>query len=148
MRHARSESEKAVLEARTAGRELALSQAESEGLTAAMVKAEEAIGVAPSPFAAGLISHGLARHEARRVGSWYLAAWRLDRTQYETANQKQRIDQDVRLRALYSSGIGRLFWDHFGRGGNYTFAEHVNRLIAEADQEALSSNATVQGPIQ
>jgi hypothetical protein len=136
VRYARSESEKAVLEARTTGiRELSLNLAASEGLTAALVKAEEAIGAAPSPFVAELISHGLARDEARRIGSWFLAAWRLDRTQYETANQAQQIDQDDRLRAIYSRGVGRLFWDNFATRRSIPFIAHVNQLLAEADQE-------------
>ena len=62
VRYARSESEKAALEARTAGTiELSLSRAASEGLTAAVVKAEEAVGTAPRPFEAELISRGLER---------------------------------------------------------------------------------------
>ena len=136
VRYARSESEKAVLEARTTGiRELNLNMATSDGLAAAMVKAEEAFGAAPLAFAAELISHGLNRQEAHRVNMWYIAAWRLDRTQYVTANQEQRSEQDNRLRAVYSRGVGRLFWDNFARPQSSPFAEHVNQLLAEADQE-------------
>ena len=46
------------------------------------------------------------------------------------------------FRVVYSSGLGRLFWENFGPDGgrprlieSNTFADHVNRLIAEADQE-------------
>jgi len=140
VRQARSESEKAVLEARTTGiRELNLTMAASDGLVAALVKAEEALGAAPNRFEAELVSHGLGREEAHRIAAWYLATWRLDRTQYETANQEQRLDQYDRLRAIYSRGVGRLFWDNFGRRAvraRSPFTEHVNQLLAEADQEA------------
>lgn len=52
-------------------RELSLSVATSDSLSAALVKADEAIGVAPRDFEAELISHGLDRQEANRVGQWY-----------------------------------------------------------------------------
>ncbi len=114
VRHARSESENAVLESRTTGiRELQLSVATSDGLSAALVKADEAIGVVPRSFDAELISKGLDRQEAERVHRWFLATWRLDLTQYQTATQEQRIGQDDRLQTIYSSGVGRLFWDNF-----------------------------------
>ncbi len=135
--YARDESEKAVLEARTTGiRELSLSAATSD-LSAALVKADEAAGAAPRSFEAALISRGLDRQEAYRVNMWYLASWRLDFTQYETATQAQRNTQHSRLRAIYSEGVGRLFWDNFPRArqGTDPFANHVNRLIAEADQQ-------------
>ena len=137
VRYARSESEKAVLEARTSGsRELAMSAATSEGLSAALVKAWEAIGEAPGPFVAELISHGLDRQEADRVRRWYFATWRLNATQYESSNQNQRNDLSITatLRDAYSSGVGRLFWDNFPviYPG---FANHVNQLLAEADQQ-------------
>ena len=135
VRYARSESEKAVLEARTTGvRELAMSVATSEGLSAALVKAWEAIGEAPGPFVAELISHGLDRQEADRVRRWYFATWRLNATQYESSNQKHRNDFDLPLQDAYSSGVGRLFWDNFPviYPG---FSAHVNQLIAEADQQ-------------
>ncbi len=137
VRHARSESEKAVLESKTTGfSELAMSAATSDGLTGALVKAEEAVGVAPDPFQSELISHGLDRQEASRVYRWYFATWRLDRTQYETATtQEQRNDQNARLRAIYVSGVGRLFWDNFQPQAAIPFHDHVNQLIAEADQQ-------------
>ena len=67
VRHARGESEKAVLEARTTGmRELALSVATSDGLSAALVKAQEAVEGTPSPFEVALISRsGPSRSESR-----------------------------------------------------------------------------------
>ena len=138
VRLARSESENAVLESRTTGlRELVLSVATSDGLSGAIVKANEAIGAAPRPFEAELISHGLDRQEANRVYRWHLAQTRLDITQYETATQEQRITQDRRLRDIYSEGVGRLFWDTvpMGRQGIIPFTDHVNQLIAEADQQ-------------
>ena len=56
VRQARHESEKAVLQARyTRVRELSLSVAASQGLSAALVKAEEAVGEAPRAFEAELI---------------------------------------------------------------------------------------------
>ena len=136
VRHARSESEKAVLEARTTGlRELNVNAAVSEGLSAALVKAEESIGAAPRPFDAELISHGLDRQEAHRVNMWYMANWRHDLTQYETAKREQRSNQDSRLRAIYTRGVGRLFWDNFARQWSSPFTEHVNQLSAEVDRE-------------
>ena len=139
VRYARSESEKAVLEAGTIGiRELALSAATSDGLSAALVKAQEAVGAAPYPFEAELISRGLDWQEAHRLNSWYVAGWRLDATQYETATQEQRVTLDGRLRVIYFRGVGRLFWDNF-RGSvgvqNTPFADHLNALIVEADQQ-------------
>ncbi len=102
VRHARREWERAVLEARTIGvRELSLSVATSDGLSAALVKADEAIGVAPRSFEAELISKGLDRQEANRVREWFLATWRLDRTQYETATTQEQLNtQNARLRAI------------------------------------------------
>ncbi len=136
VRYARSESEKAVLEARTTGvRELSLSVATSDGLSAALVKADEALGAAPNPFEAELVSHGLDRQEAVRVSRWYLANWRLDRTQYETGMQDQRNIYDPRLRVVYSQGVGRLFWESFGRQRTDQFSAHIDQLIAEADQQ-------------
>ncbi len=138
VRQARSESEKAVLETRTTGlRELTLNAAVSEGLTAALVKAEEAVGAAPRLFEAELVSRGLDRQEAHRVNMWFLANWRHDRTQYTTTKQEQwGSEMDGRLRGVYTRGAGRLFWDHFARQWSSPFTEHVNQLIAEADQEA------------
>ncbi len=134
VRQARSESEKAVLEARTAGTiELSLSRAASEGLTAAVVKAEEAVGTAPRPFEAELISRGLDRQEAHRVYWLHLAGWRHDRAQYETAHQDSGWDS--RLRAVYTHGVGRLFWDNFARQLSNPFTEYVNQLLAEADRQ-------------
>ncbi len=136
--HARRESEKAVLQARTTGiRELSLSVATSDGLSAALVKADEAIRPARHPFEVELISHGLDNQEANRVNQFYLATWRHDVTQYETATQEQRNNQNGRLRGIYTSGVGRLFWESFGRGmqGSAPFSDHVNQLIAEADQQ-------------
>ncbi len=136
VRHARNESEKAVLQARTTGlRELTLNAAVSEGLTAALAKAEEATGAPPHPFEAELISHGLDRQEAHRVNMWFLANWRHDRTQYATTNQEEWPDLDNRMRAFYARGTGRLFWDHFARGQSSLFAEHVSQLIAEVDRQ-------------
>ncbi len=135
VRLARNESEKAVLEAKTTGiRELSLTQAASDGLTAALVKAEEAIGAPLRPFEAELISHGLNRQEARRVNSFYQANWRHDRMQYETDNQESWGGPDGRLRAVYTSGLGRLYSNL--REQDHAFAAHVNRLKAEADQES------------
>ena len=134
VRQARHESEKAVLQARYTGvRELSLSLAASQGLSAALVKAEEAVGEAPRAFEAELIAHGLDRQEAYRVYWWHLAQWRHDKTQYETGNQEQRTDQDGRLRAVYSRGVGRLFWDDFARLADDMFSQHVDQLIAEAE---------------
>ena len=136
VRHARNESAHAVLQARTTGtRELSLNLAASEGLTAALVKAEEALGAAPRPFEAELISHGLDRQEAHRVYRWHLAEWRHDRTQYETGSQEQRIDGDEKLGAVYSREVGRLFWDNFARQQSNPFTAHVNQLLAEADKQ-------------
>ncbi len=132
VRHARDESEKAVLEARTTGvRELAMSAATSEGLSAALTKAWEAVGEAPGAFAAELISRGLDRQEAERVRRWYFATWRLNATQFESSGA--RADFDVPLRDSYSRGVGRLFWDSFPPLYP-AFSDHVNRLIAEVDR--------------
>ncbi len=138
MRHARGESEKAVLEARNTGiRELSLSVATSDGLSAALVKADEAIRLVRNPFESELVEHGLDNQEASRVNQFYLATWRHDATQYETATQEQRNDQNGRLRAVYTDGAGRLFWENFPRvqRGTDPFVKHVNQLIAEADQQ-------------
>ena len=137
VRHARSESEKAVLEARTTGvRDLYLNLATSEGLSAAMVKAQEAIGDVPTAFQTELISFGLGRQEAERVSRWLVAQQRHDITTYETATPAQRNTQTGRLRMVYSSGLGRLFWEHsFARDAPSPFTTHVNQLIAEADQQ-------------
>ena len=138
VRHARHESEREVLQARTTGaRELQLSVATSDGLLAALIKAEEAIGAAPLPFQAELISHGLDRQEAHRVYRWQLAQFRVFRTDYESATQEQRGSLEFPLRVNFSSGLGRLFWDTLpaGRQGTSPFSAQVNQLIAEADQE-------------
>ena len=135
VRHARDESEKAVLEARTTGiRELGLSVATSDGLSAALVKAQEALGDSPAAFQATLIAHGLDRQEAHRVRMYYMASFRLDLTQYETATQEQRNTQATRLLGVYAGGVGRLFWDNIGRQRLEPFAAHVNHLLAEADR--------------
>ena len=137
VRYARSESEKAVLEARNgAVRELMLGVATSDGLSAAMVKALEAIGDAPRPFEAELISHGLDRQEANRVHRWHVARTRHDATLYETTTPEQRNNLRDGLRSSYSRGLGRLWWDNspFAQQG-IPFTDHVNQLIAEADQQ-------------
>ena len=139
VRYARGESEKAVREARTVGSmELALSAATSDGLLAALVKADEAIGVAPNPFQSELMSRGLDSQEAHRVLRWYQAQWGLNQTHYESANQEQRDERGGYLRASYASGVGRLFWDNpKGAVGvqNTPFADHLNAFIDEADQQ-------------
>ena len=137
VRHARGESEKAVLEARNTGvREMSLSAATSEGLLAALVKADEAIGAAPNPFQSELMSHGLDFHEARRVNHWHSAYMRLHRTQYDSSNQEQRRTLDGPLRGVYARGVGRLFWDMRSVVlRDDAFSHHVNQLIAEADQQ-------------
>ena len=73
--------------------------------------------------------------EAHRVNMWYVANWRHDLTQYETAKREQRSSLDGRLRAIYTRGVGRLFWDNFARLWSSPFTEHVNQLIAEVDRE-------------
>ena len=114
-----------------------MSAATSDGLTAALVKASEALGIAPNPFQSELISHGLDRQEVSRVHQFYFATWRLNATQYESSNQQQRDAQDGYLRRNYSRGVGRLFWETSPMGwqGTNPFTTHVNQLIAEADQQ-------------
>ena len=136
VRHARSESEKAVLEARSTGiRELSMGAASSEGLSAALVKANEATGEAPNAFQAELMSHGLDRQEATRVFLYYLATWGLDKTTYDASTPDQRNASDRRLRGVYTRGTGRLFWDNFAQQRTEPFIIHVNQLIAEANRQ-------------
>ncbi|MEJ2130829.1 MAG: hypothetical protein P8Y95_04215 [Gammaproteobacteria bacterium] len=141
VRHAREESEKAVLEARTTGiRDIALGAATSDGLSAALVKADEVVGAALRSFEAELISLGLERQEAYRVQLYYRANWRHDQTQYEHGTPEQRRTLDSRLQAIYSRGVGRLWWNTFGRGGpaSVGFVEHVSQLVEEADRQSES----------
>jgi len=140
VRHARNESANAVLQARTTGtRELFMGLATSDGLSAAMTKAMEATGSSVHPFEAELIARGLDHQEAQRVWRFYLAQSSHHRTQYQTTRGEQRRALDGGIRANYLSSLGRLFWDNFRGSGDVeyaAFAEHVNHLIAESEQEA------------
>lgn len=141
VRLARDESEKAVLEARTTGiRDIALNAATSDGLSAALVKADEIVGATPRPFEAALIARGLGRQEALRVHLWYRANWRHDQTQYEHSTPEQRRTLDGRLQTLYSQGVGRVWWETFGQGQSVSvaFVEHISQLIREADRQSES----------
>ena len=118
-----------------------MGMATSDGLAAAMTKAMEATGGSVPPFEAELITRGLDRQEAHRVWHYHFAQWRLLLTQYRITRGEQRRALDIGLRAVYVSGPGRLFWDNIRRATGSedleyaAFAEHVNQLIAEADQE-------------
>ena len=136
VRHAKNESVNAVREARATGvRELSMGIATSDGLSAAMTKAIEATS-SPHRFEAEMMSRGLDLQEAHRVFRFFLAQWRLHLTQYQTTEGAQRSAHDGVLRIVYSNGPGRLFWDNIqGQTESPSFIEHVNRLIAEADQK-------------
>ena len=144
VRHARNESTHAVLEARATGiREMSMAAATSDGLSAAMSKAFEATETPVHPFNAALVERGLDHQEAQRVWRFFFAQWFLHSTQYQTTAAEQRRALDQGFRAVYATGLGRLFWDNFygpaarqPTGEVAVFEEHVHRLIAEADQEA------------
>ena len=86
-----------------------------------------------------MMSRGLDLQEAHRVFRFFLAQWRLHLTQYQTTEGAQRNALDGVLLIVYSSGLGRLFWDdihlHQRRNESPSFTEHVKYLIAEADTE-------------
>ncbi len=136
VRHAKNESANAAREARATGiRELHMGVATSDGLAAAMTKAMEATGSYVQPFNAVLIERGLDHQEAHRVWRFFFAQWFLHSTQYQTTAAEQRRALDQGFRAVYTTGLGRLFWDNFARPQSNLFAEHVNQLLAEADVE-------------
>ena len=137
IRHARHDSANAVLESRSTGlRELHMGVAASDGLLAAMTKAMDATDTTVLPFEAELISRGLDRQEAHRVWRYFFAQWRLLITQYEKISGLERPrGMDTGLRSTYGSGLGRLFWDSAPQNDHPVYAELVNRLIAEADQQ-------------
>ncbi len=135
VRHARDESETAVLEARTTGtRELSMGVATSDGLSAALAKAFESVGQT-TPFETELTSRGLDTQEAHRVWRFFFSQWRLQLTQYMTTTGVQHSALDPALRAVYTTGVGRLFWDNFAVRTPIAFTDHVNQLIAEADEQ-------------
>ncbi len=115
--------------------------ATSDGLGAAMTKAMEATETRSiQPFVAALIERGLDHQEAQRVWRFFFAQWFYHLAQYQTTRGEQRRALDPGFRAVYAKGLGRLFWDKFSPDSrpvpvSSTFAGHVNRLIAEADEE-------------
>ena len=141
VRQARNESANVLHEARAAGiRELHMGVATSDGLAAAMTKAMEATGGYIQPFNAALIERGLDYQEAHRVWRFFFAQWFYHLAQYQASSGEQRHALDSAFRSVYTSGLGRLFWDNFSPAGrpvpvSSTFADHVNRLIREVDQE-------------
>ncbi len=140
VRQARNESANAVLEARTVGiRELHMGVATSDGLAAALTKATEAMETPPNPFQAVLIARGLDHQEAQRVWRFFFSLWFHHQSQFQTTRGEQRRALDSAFLVVYGSGLGRLFWDNFSPDGRIsvgsTFADHVNRLIREVDQE-------------
>ncbi len=109
--------------------------ATSDGLSAALVKAFESVG-GTTPFETELTSRGLSDQEAHRVWRVFFSQWRLHLTQYETTKGVQHGALDPALRAVYTTGLGRLYWDSMGaRMTSPAFNDHVNQLIAEADQQ-------------
>ena len=141
VRQARNESANAVVEARATGiRELHMGVATSDGLGAAMTKAMEATETRSiQPFVAALIERGLDHQEAQRVWRFLFAQWFYHMAQYQTTKGEQRRALDPAFLVVYGSGLGRLFWDNFSPVGRVpvrgTFADHVNHLIGEVDQE-------------
>lgn len=137
VRHARGESEKALLEARsTAIRELTMSAATSEVLTSALLKAEACVGDVSTRFETELISRGLAPEDARRVLQHHIARLLVDQTQYLTAPRDERSARDAILRNGYARGLGRLFWESMpasARQAAPAFFDHVERLVVEFD---------------
>ncbi len=141
VRHAKNESANALHEARATGiRELHMGVATSDGLAAAMTKAMEATGSYVQPFNAALIERGLDHQEAHRVWRFFFAQWFYHMSQYQASSGEQRRALDSAFRIVYARGLGRLFWDNFSPDGrplpvSGSFADRVNRLIAEADEE-------------
>ncbi len=116
--------------------------ATSDGLSAALTKAFEATETPVHPFNAALVARGLDHQEAQRVWRFFFAQWSQHLSQYQTSAAEQRRALDQGFRAVYTTGLGRLFWDNFyGQGTRQptgevaAFEEQVHRLIVEADRE-------------
>ncbi len=138
VRHTREESTRAVLQSRA---ELSvgtlMSSAASDGLSAAYARAAEAVGETPTGFVAELMQRGVSREDAMRLVKAEQANWRRNATSFRLEG---RGENDNMLRSVYSSGLSRLFWDHFVRdtGGSpdmRLFVEHVNQLLAKAEAQ-------------
>ena len=135
IRHTRKESGRAVLQSRA---EMAIgtqmSSAASDGLSAAYARAAEAIGEVPVGFTAELMKRGVSREDAMRLRRAQIATWRRNATIFLVEGPGAN---DVMLQRQYSSGLNRLFWDHFDSGtSDNQFVAYVNQLLADSDMEA------------
>ena len=136
VRYTREESARAVLQSRA---ELAIgtqmSSAASDGLSAAYARAAEAIGETPTGFTAELMKRGVSREDAMRLRRAQIATWRRNATIFLVEGPGAN---DVMLERQYSSGLNRLFWDHFVQDSGTSdtqFIAHVNQLLAEAEAQ-------------
>ncbi len=134
VREAKDQSEQAVVEARSSGaRELMTALATSDGLSAAFCRANDILGVSDGTVDAELNSRGVDAQDALRLTYWWQARWLADFTEFEGISNKAK--NDPRLLATYGAGLGRLYWDAQPREFSIPFTDHINRLLAEADQE-------------
>ena len=139
VRDAKDQSERAVAEARSSGaREVMTALATSDGLSAAFCKANDTLGVSYGDVDAELTSRGVDAQDALRLTYWWQARFLADVTEFDGISD--RAKNDPRLVATYGGRLGRLFWDvgprQWLKGSPSTFADHVNRLLAEADKQA------------
>ena len=105
----------------------------SESLAKAVVSAREAVGDEPREFVAKLIDQGLARTDAERVWSYYVAGIRINvNTFYTSSDELQREASNTAMRKNYSTELGALFWRTYSSSAGTalgSFREHVNNLL-------------------
>lgn len=117
-------------------RDYQMSFATSESLASAVVSAREVIGDEPREFVTRLIDQGLARTDAERVWSYYVAGIRIGANTYHTSSDElQREASNTVMRKNYSTKLGALFWKDYSEAGTALgpFREHVNSLLDSDD---------------
>ena len=140
VRHARSDSRRALSQGRAEALRDLYAQGFDERITRLMVKANTGLGNSPTgSFVSTVMNHaGLTREEAVALIQ-YQASWWNHRVQIIThVNElpaEERTVFDAGIRNQYGRpGVGRLFYDEFAKAGAHpnTLA-YVDNLLAQPD---------------
>jgi len=134
IRHARAEAQRALSQGRAEGVRDILSLATDERVNRLVIKANSTLGTQTFPFAAEISERtGLTSEECSVVFLLQLQWWNHTLQVIPHIDElpaMERVQFDNGIVARFSSGVGRLFYDHM-KGANHPDAvDYVENLLA------------------
>jgi hypothetical protein len=137
VRHARSDSKRALSQNRGEGIRDLFAQAADERINRLSVKANTALGVPPGGFVAALMDQaGLTREEATVLFQHHAAWWNytiqiVPNIDEMSAIERHQFDRGVTGRHG-GVGVGRLFYETRGRLGHPDVVRYIDNVLARA----------------